>query len=225
MEKKKVSKKDNTKETKKKEEKVEKVVKEEKEKKEEVKKEIKKEPKKEEKKGLTKESKDKIFKGIGVAIVVALIVGFAYWTSLSYGEKIDTSSFEFTYIDVDQYLEYMKDSEARIIYVAKPDCSYCQMETPIVKRLAVKNDLTIYYLDTTDFLEHDEDGNVKYDDDGNAIKTETGNKFVASAEKYKDGWGTPNTIIVKDGKIVDGVYQYVDEASLTTLLKNNGFIK
>ena len=79
----------------------------------------------------------------------------------------------------------MNDSEARIIYVAKPDCSYCQMETPIVKRLAVKYDLPIYYLDTTDFLEHDDEGNVKYDDEGNAIKTETGKKFEHQPKNIK----------------------------------------
>ena len=183
-----------------------------------------KETKKEEKKGLTKETKSKIFKGIGVIAVVALVLGFAYWTSLSYGQNVDTSSFDFNYIDVDKYIEYMNDSEARIIYVAKPDCSFCQMETPIITRIAVKNNLTINYLDTTNFLEHDDEGNVKYDENGNAIKTETGNKFVASAPEYADGWGTPNTIIVKDGKIVDGIYQYVEEAELKTLFRNNGFI-
>ena len=195
-----MEKKSNVKETKKKDEKVEKT---------------------ETKKGLTKETKSMIFNSIGVIAVVLLVLGFAYWTSLSYGQNVD---YEFTYIDVDKYISYMKDSEARIIYVAKPDCTFCQQETPIIKRIASKYNLTINYLDTTDFLEHDDEGNVKYDEEGNAIKTETGKKFVASAEEYKDGWGTPNTIIVKDGKIVDGIYQYVEESELKTLFKNNGFI-
>ena len=47
---------------------------------------------------------------------------------------------------------------------------------------------------------------------------------MASSEKYKDGFGTPNTIIVQGGKIVDGAFGYVDANELTNLLKSNGFI-
>ena len=43
-------------------------------------------------------------------------------------------------------------------------------------------------------------------------------------EKYKDGWGTPNTIIVQNGDIVDGIYQYVEEKELLDFLKTNGII-
>ncbi len=232
MEKKEVSKKTNVKAKDKKEEKDKKVkeVKEEKvEKVKEVKKEeIKKEPAEEVKKEAkkkednSKEMKEKIFKGIGVALVVALVLGFAYWVSLSYGENIE---YEFTYIDVDQYIEYMNGDEAKIIYVARPLCSFCQQEEPIIKRVAAKNNLTLYYLDTTDFVEHNEDGTTKTDESGNVIYTENGKKFMASADVYKEGWGTPNTIIVKGGKIVDGIYQYVPEADLIELFKDNGFIK
>ena len=167
-------------------------------------------------------SKDKIFKGILVVLVVAVVLGFAAWSSDSYGKN--TEPFEFTYIELDEYLKYLNDSEARIIYVARPDCSYCQMESPIVKKLASKYNLTLYYLDTTNFVEHDEDGKVVYDSEGYAVYSEDGKKFMASAEVYNNGWGTPNTIIVKDGKIVDGIYGYVEESELKTLFKNNGFI-
>ncbi len=192
--------------------------------KKEVKEEVKETKAKEKRNNDKKEkiSRDKIFKGILVVLVVGLVLGFASWSSNSYGKN--TGPYEFTYIDVDKYLEYMNDSEARIIYVAKPDCSFCQMETPIITRLASKYNLTLHYLDTTNFIEHDEDGNIVYGSDGYAVYSEAGKKFMASSEEYKDGWGTPNTIIVKDGKIVDGIYQYVEESELKTLFKNNGFI-
>ena len=177
------------------------------------------------KEGMTKERKEKIFTGVGIGLIIVLVLGLAYWVSLSYGENIDTSSFEFNYITIDDYLEYMQDSKARIIYVARPDCSFCQMEKPYIKRVAVKYNLTINYLDTTDFYERDESGKVKYDEEEHAIPTEAGKKFLASADVYKDGFGTPNTIIVKNGKIIDGIYSYVPESDLKTLFKNNGFIK
>ena len=47
---------------------------------------------------------------------------------------------------------------------------------------------------------------------------------MASAEQYKDGWGTPNTIIVQNGEIVDGEFSYVEKSALKDLFKRNGFI-
>ena len=45
-----------------------------------------------------------------------------------------------------------------------------------------------------------------------------------SSEHYADGWGTPNTIIVSDGKIIDGKFSYVERTDLIELFKNNGLI-
>ena len=84
-----------------------------------------------------------------------------------------------------------------------------------IKKLGNKYNLTIYYLNTEKF----------FDDELNDY-TEDGKKFINSADYYKKqgGYGTPNTIIVQNGVIVDGVYQYVEEASLLKLFKDNGFI-
>ena len=95
----------------------------------------------------------------------------------------------------------------------RPNCSFCVKETPILKRIANEFNLEVYYLDTTKFY----DSNIQ-------DYTEDGYKFINSAEVYQQGFGTPNTIIVQNGEIVDGVYQYVEASELKDLFERNGFI-
>ena len=155
--------------------------------------------------------KTKLFKGIGVVAVVALIIGLSFVASKSYSK--DTKTFEYTNITIDEYLEKMKGEEKSIIYVARPDCSYCVKESPIMKRLGAEYDLEIFYLDTSSFIDYEAQD-----------YTEDGYKFINSSEVYKEGFGTPNTIIVQNGEIIDGVYQYVELNELKELFERNGFI-
>lgn len=157
-------------------------------------------------------NKKNLLKGIGIFVVVLAILGLSFAASKSYGIGFN---FKFSDVTVDEYLELMKSEDKKIIYIARPTCHYCQLETPIIKKLGNKYNLTIYYLNTEKF----------FDDELNDY-TEDGKKFINSADYYKEqgGYGTPNTIIVQNGVIVDGVYQYVEEASLLKLFKNNGFI-
>ncbi len=156
-------------------------------------------------------NKKKLLNGIGIVVVVLAIIGLSFVASKSYGSNIEP--YEFNEITIDEYLELLKSEEKSIIYIARPGCSFCIQETPILKKVASKYDLEVNYLDTSDFF-----------DSVNQQYTESGLKFVNSAEEYKEGYGTPNTIIVQNGKIVDGVYQYVEESELVELFKNNGFI-
>lgn len=156
-------------------------------------------------------NKGKILKGLGVIAVVLAIVGLSFMASKSYAG--DTQKFEFINITIDEYLEKMKSEEKQIIYIARPDCSFCVKQTPILKKIGREHDLEVFYLDTSDFIDYE-----KKD------YTEDGYKFLTSAEVYNEGYGTPNTIIVQNGEIVDGVYQYVEASELEDLFERNGFI-
>ena len=156
-------------------------------------------------------NKKNLLKGIGVIVIVFAILSLSFVASKSYG--LGKESFKFTDITIDEYLELMNSEDKKVVYIARPTCSYCQMESPIVKKIGSKYNLEIYYLNTQGF----------YDDETDSY-TEDGIKFINSHEKYKDGWGTPNTIIVQNGTIVDGIYQYVEEKELLSFLKTNGII-
>ena len=156
-------------------------------------------------------NKKKILQGLGIALVVLAVLGLAFAVSTN-GNK-NTKTFEFINITIDEYLEKMKEENKSIIYVARPGCSWCQKESPIIKSLGSEYDLKIYYLNTDPF----------WDSAANTYSKD-GEKFINSAEQYKDGWGTPNTIIVANGKIVDGEFSYVEKDKLKDLFKRNGFI-
>ena len=182
-----------------------------KEEKVEVKKEVKKTSKT--KKEMSKETKEKIFKGVGIAVLVLAILGMAFWVSSSYGE--DIKAFQFEYIDIDTYLDYLDSDEKRIIYLARPGCPWCEQEEPIIKSVGSKNKLTIYYLDATPFYSKIEEDPF----------TEDGKRLIASDEDwFNDGIGTPNTLIVQNGKIIDGVNGYVERSRLEDLFERNGFM-
>ena len=158
-------------------------------------------------------NKKKVLQGIGIVLVVVAVLGLAFAVSKKSDGK--STAFEFVNIDIDQYLEKMEASEKSIIYVARPGCSWCQKESPIIKKIGGQYNLTINYLNTDPF----------WDSSANDY-TEAGYKFLNSGEPYKSEqrFGTPNTIIVGNGEIIDGEFSYVDAATLKDLFVRNGFI-
>ncbi len=156
-------------------------------------------------------SKKNLIIGIVSVILVGGLIFLASYASNGYGSGKNT--YKFTDITVDEYLELMKNEEKQIVYLAKQGCGWCEKENPIIKKLGTEYNLKIYRLDATNFF-----------DNATNQYTEDGKKFINSNEIYSEGYGTPNTLIVQNGDIVDGVYQYVDEDGLLELFKNNGFI-
>jgi len=156
-------------------------------------------------------NKKKLLQGLGIAVLVIAVLGLAF--AVSNKSESKSPAFAFTDIDINGYLEKMESEEPSIVYVARPGCSWCQKESPIIKKLGGQYNLTINYLNTDPF----------WDSDANTY-TEAGQMFINSSEKYADGFGTPNTIIVGNGEIIDGEFSYVDEATLKDLFVRNGFI-
>ncbi|MCI8569664.1 MAG: hypothetical protein HFJ11_06810 [Bacilli bacterium] len=114
---------------------------------------------------------------------------------------------ELTEINIDKYLEYYQGSENKIILIARPTCSYCQIAEPIIRKIAKEKDLEINYLNTDNFENDDEA------------------KLVKSDEFFNEGFGTPLLLIVKDNKIVDKIDGLTDTAHYTEFFKTYGFIK
>lgn len=158
-------------------------------------------------------NKQKLLKGLGVVAVVLVVMGLAFFASNGYHKE--TKTFEFTDITIDEYLERMNGSDKSIIYIARPTCSWCQKQSPILKKVAATHDLNVYYLNTQDF----------YDSEKNDYN-EKGWKLINSVPKFQEqnGFGTPGTIIVQNGAVVDGVYGYVEASELENLFSRNGLI-
>lgn len=110
-------------------------------------------------------------------------------------------------IRVSEYLELLGGTENNMVFVGRPTCSYCQIATPIVKNIAYKYDLEINYLNTDNF--EDEDGN----------------NFINSSENFKEGFGTPMLLLVRDHKIQDMIDGLTDTKHYIEFFKKYGFIK
>lgn len=109
-------------------------------------------------------------------------------------------------IDVARYLELREEKEPSVIYIARPTCHYCEIQSPIIKNIAYNYDLTIHYLNT------------------DAMEGEEITKFTKSDKTFEEGFGTPCTIIVKGSKIVGKMEGLTDREEMINFFKNNGII-
>jgi len=106
-------------------------------------------------------NKKNLMKGLGIVVLVLGVLGLSFLASNSYGGG-SNKTFEFTNITVDEYLSLMDADEKSIIYVARPDCSFCQKQKPILTKIASKYDLEVYYLNTSGFVDYDGHGKGAY---------------------------------------------------------------
>jgi len=106
-------------------------------------------------------------------------------------------------ISVSDYLSLKKASSPSIIYIARPTCHYCQIQDPIIKNLIYKYNITVNYLNTDNMSDDDQ------------------SKLLKSDDYFKNGFGTPLTLIVKDDKIVDKKEGLTSSEDLITFFQSN----
>lgn len=181
---------------------------------------------------MKKENIDKLKNVTIVALILIIVFGASYFTSELQEDKGDnknnttttstsTSSSststssdikedeqaDLNDIDIDEYLDLKKASDASIIYIARPTCHYCQEEEPIVKNIVYEYKVKVNYLNTDEL-----------DDNGQA-------KLIKSDDYFSEGYGTPILLVVKNDKIVDKLEGLSDKDTIVKFFKDNGFIK
>jgi len=175
-------------------------------------------------------NKKKILTIVGVVLFVAIIVCSMFvktdGTTFSSGNKLsedagvilenaqtesskveDAEKGEFHQINVDTYLAYLNGEEAKLILIARPTCSYCQVAEPILQKIIHDNNVEINYLNTDNF---------QGDDQVN---------FINSNEAFKEGFGTPMLLVVQNNKVVDSIDGLTDTAHYLDFLKKYNFVK
>ena len=110
-------------------------------------------------------------------------------------------------INIDEYLSLKESNDAySVIYVARPTCSYCILQKPIMENIVYKYGVTVNYLNTDE------------------LSDEGVSKLRDSDEYFESGWGTPLTLIVKDNKIVDKIEGASVSSTIIDLFKKYGII-
>ena len=114
---------------------------------------------------------------------------------------------KFTYINVDEYLNILTKQDNQFVLVARPTCQYCKIAEPIIQNIMYEYNIDLYYLNTDDFEEEDQ------------------NKFVGSNELFANGFGTPMLLCIKNNQIVDVIDGLMDRYGYIEFFKAYGLIK
>lgn len=120
-----------------------------------------------------------------------------------------------TFIDYNKYTDMISSQGTNVIVVGQTTCSHCIAFKPAINTVAKDYDITINYLNLTDLSEDES------------------NSFFESLKKieYNDpdfvengSFGTPLTLIVKDGKVKDYISGERTISQLVKQLKKAGII-
>ena len=174
-----------------------------------------------------KKAQDLVKKALGITSIVLLValvigasVGVSHMDKTKSNNKTTTTESSsdssqtaleqagFNKVSIDEYLNLIKSSDKQIILIARPTCGYCEKFTPILKQAMEDMNLTINYVNTDNFSSDD------------WSKFQNSFDYLASNE-----WGTPLTLIVQNGEIVDKNNGYVELDAIKEFFAKNGLGK
>lgn len=120
-----------------------------------------------------------------------------------------------TFIDYDEYDELINDLGTHIIVIGQTTCSHCIAFKPALNSVAEDYDLTINYLNITEISENE------YNNFSESLNTIEYNDpdFVESGS-----FGTPLTLIVKNGKVTRYISGQRTKSQLVKEFKKTGLI-
>lgn len=107
---------------------------------------------------------------------------------------------------IEEIKTIMSSKEAKIVYLEKESCYYCNLLKPITDSLEEEFNLEYYKIDTNEL------SNIELA------------KVLKTLEIDYENFGTPYIVIVKDGKKIDEHVGYTDEDVLFELFKDNKII-
>lgn len=118
------------------------------------------------------------------------------------------SKLTLNYVDYNGYKSVVKSSEQKILVLGQTTCSHCIKVKPILSNISKEYGITINYLDITK-LSDEESGKLS--------------KYLPYLGE--NDWGTPLTLIVKNGEVIDSVNGELDHDGYVEFFKKNELIK
>lgn len=156
-------------------------------------------------------SKEKI-QGIIIVILLLIITfGGSYFASemKTCSNNTESKEVELASISYSEYKKLKKEDDLSIIYIARPGCSYCQQQEPIVKQIMQEYGLMVNYMNTDD------------------MSSEEIEELINSYDVFKggDNFGTPTILLVQKGKIVDSTIGYSEKDALVSFFTEHELIE
>lgn len=157
-------------------------------------------------------------------------VGTPYLAVVSKGKVVDTQNgftdydktFEFLqenkiideeamllldYIDYEEYTDLIKEDKLNVVVVGQSTCQYCIRAKLILNQIVEEKEIDINYFNVSYLEEKDVEG------------------FESSLDIFKSEWGTPTTLIVRNGKVVASLTSLVSKTEYINFFKANGVIE
>ncbi len=152
-------------------------------------------------------------------IVLLILIGTFVISNLASKENVKTANpmdefyqeipvaeqKEATTITIDEYYNLKKANDIHIIYLARPTCGYCTLESPVFYHVLYEYNLNAYYLNI------------------DSLTAEEYNAFVASDETYTD-LGTPTIVVTKNNSIIKALKGLTGSADIISAFKELGII-
>ncbi len=164
--------------------------------------------------GIEKES----FNGIFIAVVkddeiVDSLDGYTNDTELlEFAKKYNLvkadAKLVLNHIDYNGYKKVVKSDDAGILVLGQTTCGHCAKVKPILSKISKEKNIVVNYLDLTKLSQEEREKLSKY------------LPFLDEID-----WGTPLTLIVKNGEVLDYVNGALDYDGYVKLFKKNDFIK
>lgn len=179
------------------------------------------------------EKKNNIILVISIATIFLCLCSMIYIingdnTSYANEQTTQTSESDYTYdtsgLDEIKATDIKKESDGEtiVVVVARQGCSYCAQYMPVITKVAEKHDVTIKYIDF-----------------GKIIDFSSSQPTISDSESYEalsnlegtGDWkdfadvvitGTPNTMFIKDNKIIYGINGSQSEDVIETAFKEAG---
>lgn len=129
---------------------------------------------------------------IAILAVIALITGLL----ISKDDEKKSSSKE----TLDSFYKYLSSDDEAVIYYGSEGCSYCELQTPIMKQIKEDYDMDYLYIDASKLTSQEKEEILD----------------VLDIEG-----STPTIAVVKDEKVIDTSVGYQDGKNMVEFLKEN----
>lgn len=123
------------------------------------------------------------------------------------GEEEETYNVNLTKVTVDEYTKIMKEEGYHLMFLGSEYCSYCTKFKESISVAQLFNHFDVYYLDLS-------------------AVTEEEYATIKATDSYLEGeeWGTPTSILYKDGEKLGMLPGYVTSDELISFLKEYNVI-
>lgn len=154
-----------------------------------------------------------------VYIIIALLVvdTIALFASLQDAPKNTSSEDQeeslnydvsmFTEIDAEEYMDALNGNDLEVVYLGRPTCGYCIQFLPSLQQAQKEYGYKTLYINT----------DTLSDDDLT--------KILNTMEIDISEFGTPTTVVVKGGKVIEKQIGYTYYSTFAALLESAGFKK